>query len=191
LTSGTAHQMHAETDNVGLSMYMPIWKNMLFSDLLTKLKYDLHTVEFTLEGVTEDESGTDKPSERGTCNYNSIGGVNLCDYNLWCDGVYNAQGIIEAKEGRFSTKDCYQVEPSGIYMLTMKDTRFKVMVYEYADDGSLIATTELSSGDTHTMKANTCHIGLSMYMPIWKDLPYSELVTKLKYDLHTVLFTIA
>ena len=189
LESGNVHQIKTETTAVGLSMYMPIWKNMSLDELVKKLKYDLHTVELILEGVTEDEREEEEPYERGACNCNLLEGVNLCDYNLWCTGIYTEQGSIEEKEGYFSTNECYQAETSGSYTLTMKDTRFKMIVYEYAEDGSLIAITELSSGDIHTMRAETCHFGLSMYMPVWKNMPWDDLVKKLQYNLHSVELT--
>ncbi len=187
LESGDMHEMSAATCRVGLSMYMPIWKTLPYDELAKKMKYDLHSVEFTLEGVTETEAEED-PYERGECNYNSLEGVNLCDYNLWGEGAYNANGTFEPKEGYFSTQTCYQINVSETYTLTMKDTRFKLIVYEYGEDGRLLKATELVSGDSHEMSERTCHIGLSMYMPIWKNMPWDELAKKLKYNLHSVEF---
>ena len=194
LASGEVYFAGAETVSVGLSMYMPIWKDLAFEEVAKKLKYDLHSVEFVLQnnGIVETPENTTASDTGGDevivaeCDLTPIAEMNLSDYNLWCEGKYNSQAAVEEYLGYCSTSECYAVQAGAEYVLTMRDTRFRVVVFEFDASNQLIAETTLSSGDVHIMNANTCHVGLSMYMPIWKDMAFSEVITKLKYDLHSV-----
>ncbi len=123
-------------------------------------------------------------------NLMSIQDANLCDYTLWCDGAYNDYGEIQTRSGYFSTGKCYAVQGTAHYRVKLGDGRFRLLVNEYGADGLLISRTELASGAEHEMTASTEYVGLTMYMPIWKNMPMSELVTKLKYSLHTVEITL-
>jgi hypothetical protein len=212
LSSGEEHTMATETVYVGLTMYMPTWNNMPMSELVTKLKYNLHKVVVTLtetpeqeetqEGVvTEPEEETqddvltgpepevneDAEETTPVTERTPIQDVNLCDYTLWCDGAYNEFGEIQVRGGYFSTAECHGVQGAGRYAVTLGDGRFRLIDNEYAEDGSFLRQTELSSGAEHEMTKETAYAGLTMYMPIWKDMPMSELVTKLKYNLHKVV----
>ena len=193
LCSGDVLELDGRTCHIGLSMYMPIWKDMAFSEVVKKLKYDLHTVEL----VSLNHDTVEEPSENEVldddviveeCQWDTVEAVDLSDYTLWCAGKYTENAILEEHIGYCSTMECYTVTAGGVYSLTMKDTRFKLVVYEYNGNNQLIAETELASGDIHVMSDEACHVGLSMYMPIWKDLAFEEVAHKMKYDLHSVEF---
>lgn len=200
LCSGDVLEPDSRTCHIGLSMYMPIWKDMAFGEVVTKLKYDLHTVELVLlsdsivEEPAEEPSGAKVPEKKQEedevfaedCPWEAVEAVDLSDYTLWCAGEYTEDASIENRVGYCSTMECYAVTAGGVYSLTMKDTRFKLVVFEYNGNNQLIAKTELSAGDIHIISGETCHAGFSMYMPIWKDLAFSEVAHKMKYNLHSV-----
>lgn len=194
LASGDTFFANETTCSVGISMYMPIWKDLAFDEVAKKLKYDLHSVEFVVVkneiAETPEESFGDTIEDAVTieCELTPMEEVNLSDYNLWGEGRYTDQAVIEEYLGYCSTAECYAVKAGGAYTLTMKDDRFRIVIFEFDSSNRLIAETTLASGDVHVISADTCHAGLSMYMPIWKDLAFEEVAKKLKYDLHSVEF---
>ncbi len=194
LASGDTFFANETTCSVGISMYMPIWKDLAFDEVAKKLKYDLHSVEFVVVknemAETPEESFGDTIEDAVTieCELTPMEEVNLSDYNLWGEGRYTDQAVIEEYLGYCSTAECYAVQAGGEYTLTMKDDRFRIVIFEFDGSNRLIAETTLASGDVHVISVETCHVGLSMYMPIWKDLSFEEVAKKLKYDLHSVEF---
>lgn len=203
LCSGDTFEVTPQTCHVGLSMYMPVWKDLPFSEVVTKLKYDLHTVEFVTLDLEEEDEATEEPSRDeiikdevvedevviSDCTWNAVEIAELSDYTLWCAGKYTEDAEIENCVGHCSTVELYKVAAGGTYSLNMKDSRFSLVIFEYDGNSQLVAETTLTSGDTHRMNDATCHVGLSMYMPIWKDLAFEEVAHKMKYGLHTVELT--
>lgn len=141
------------------------------------------------ETVTEpEEEPGDEVKVEPVIGLTSIQGVDLNDDSLWCEGQYNAQGTVEVKSGYFSTVNRYLVQAAETYVLNLKDTRFRVIVHEYAADGRLVAETEMLSGEALVMNEETECIGLSTYMPAWPGMPQTEFYKKLQYSYHTIEF---
>ncbi len=112
--------------------------------------------------------------------------VNLNDYAYWCDGKYNEQAGTEPCTGYFSTKVCYAAEGGADYVLTLQDTRFEVIVYEFDETHGFLEGTVLQSGESHTMNAATRYVGLSTCLTTWKDMTWADFVKKLEYHLHSM-----
>lgn len=183
MLSGEELMMNEETECIGLSTYMPAWPGMPQTEFNKKLQYELHTTEFiTAEEKAAKEQAMLEAEKTIEVLAESLEGAALYDSSRWCEGICNERGKIEELKGYFSTLNGYAVQPSGTYELTLGDTRFDVFVYEYAVDGQLLAETKIHSGDLITMNADTAYVGITMFMPAWYNMPWSEFAKKMIYQ---------
>lgn len=133
-------------------------------------------------GLSERADGT----TGGVAEETQLQEAKLNDYAYWCEGMYTGQAEIETCTGYFSTRACYAAEGGATYVLTLQDTRFRVILYEFDEQYGFLGKTELSSGETHTMNAATSYVGLSAYLTTWRDMSWADFAKKLEYQLHSM-----